>query len=173
MIGVLKGLAETARNWFGSYYDPQRYVTISYPEQKLPQVERVRNFPFLIYDKDPESGTRCVACQICEKECPPQCILIVPERDENGKLTKRPKIFDIDISVCMSCRICVDVCPFDAIRMDNNFEISTSNRFEPLIHHKEDLLRSNEYYHTIHPVEASETDARLLAEKQKKGTSGN
>jgi NADH-quinone oxidoreductase subunit I len=29
----------------------------------------------LIYDTDDaEAGLRCVACKICEKECPPQCI---------------------------------------------------------------------------------------------------
>ncbi len=29
-----------------------------------------------------------------------------------------PTRFDIDISVCMSCQICVEVCPFEAIKMD-------------------------------------------------------
>src|SRR2546430_13688220 len=39
-------------------------------------------------------------------------------RSEKGKPKKHPKVFDIDISVCMSCQICVEVCPFDAIKMD-------------------------------------------------------
>ena len=71
-----------------------------------------------------------MACQICEKECPPQCIYIVKDavtrsRTYTGKLQFHPAIFDIDISVCMSCQICVEVCPFDAIKMDTEYELST------------------------------------------------
>ena len=44
-----------------------------------------------------------------------------------------PAVFDIDVSVCMSCQICVEVCPFDAIRMDNEFELSTTDRFGGLL----------------------------------------
>ena len=76
---------------------------------------------------------RCVACQICEKECPPKCIYIVKSADKKpdafGKPQFYPARFDIDISVCMSCQICVEVCPFEAIKMDTEFELSTDDRF--------------------------------------------
>ena len=96
---------------------------MQYPEERVPQKEATRNFPFLVYDGDDwQKGLRCVACQICEKECPPQCIYIIKDTvrkpDFVGKLQFQPKVFDIDISVCMSCQICVEVCPFDAIKMD-------------------------------------------------------
>jgi NADH-quinone oxidoreductase subunit I len=159
--GIMKGLVETARNFAGSYVDPARLTTVQYPEETLPPKENARNFPFLVYDGDPEKGLRCVACTICEKECPPQCIYIVAERDAKGKLLKRPKVFDLDISVCMSCQICVEVCPFDAIKMDTKFDLSRPGRFEPLLLHKADLARPNEYYRQIHPTEATEVDARL------------
>src|SRR5689334_144964 len=72
--GIIKGLAETARNFFGSYVSKERLTTVQYPEQRLPQIEATRNFPFLVFDgTDPEAGLRCVSCQICEKECPPKC----------------------------------------------------------------------------------------------------
>jgi NADH-quinone oxidoreductase subunit I len=108
-----------------------------------------------------------VACKICEKECPPQCIYIVQDRDPRGKPLKFPRIFDIDLSVCMSCQICVEVCPFDAIKMNTEFELSTEDRFGGLILRREDLAKSNEYYLEIHPTEAAETDARLAAENAK------
>ncbi|MEY4006142.1 MAG: hypothetical protein RLZZ221_2238, partial [Verrucomicrobiota bacterium] len=129
--GLLQGLAVTAKNLAGSFQDPARYVTTEYPEQRTKLPENYRNFPFLVHDDpaDPDGTLRCVACQICEKECPPQCIYIVMERDEKGKALKRPKVFDIDISVCMSCQICVEVCPFDAIKMDQEYEIATRDRF--------------------------------------------
>jgi NADH-quinone oxidoreductase subunit I len=165
--GIIKGLVETARNFVGSYRDPERFVTIQYPEEKRSTKENNRNFPFLVFDgDDPEKGLRCVSCKICEKECPPQCIYIVPERDARGKPQKHPKVFDIDVSVCMSCQICVEVCPFDAIKMDQEFELSNANRFAGLLLHKEHLAKSNAYYHKLHPTEAKTVDAQLALERQ-------
>jgi NADH-quinone oxidoreductase subunit I len=170
--GILKGLRETARNFVGSYTDKDRMVTVEYPEERLPLKEATRNFPFLVFDgDDPAAGLRCVACQICEKECPPQCIYIIKDTvkkpDYVGKMQVQPKVFDIDISVCMSCQICVEVCPFEAIKMDNEYELSTSDRFDGLLLKKDDLWKSNEYYHQIHPTEATEVDRRLAEEKAK------
>jgi NADH-quinone oxidoreductase subunit I len=174
MLGeaILKGLAVTAKNFALSYVSPQRLVTIQYPEERQPLPEATRQFPFLVYDgEDPHAGLRCVACQICEKECPPQCIYIVKSKDKKpdhtGKPQFYPAIFDIDLSVCMSCQICVEVCPFDAIKMDTEFELSTTDRFHGLLFHKEQLAKSNAYYHKIHPTEAAAADARLAAEQAK------
>src|SRR5207249_1450580 len=170
--GVLKGMAVTARNFVGSYFEKDRLITVQYPEERSPLPENYRNFPFLIYDtEDAEAGLRCVACKICEKECPPQCIYITKSEDKKpdyvGKAQFYPAVFDIDISVCMSCQICVEVCPFDAIKMDTEFELSNTDRFGGLLFDKHRLARSNEYYHRIHPTEAAEVDSHLAAEKAK------
>ena len=165
-------MAETARNFLGSYVEEDRLTTVQYPEERVPQKEAARNFPFLVYDgADAQKGLRCVACQICEKECPPQCIYIVKDTakkpDYVGKMQLQPKVFDIDISVCMSCQICVEVCPFDAIKMDVEYELSTADRFGKLLLDKPALSKPNEYYRKIHPSESAEVDARLAAEKAK------
>jgi NADH-quinone oxidoreductase subunit I len=166
--GILKGMAVTARNFVGSYFDKERLITVQYPEERDQLPENYRNFPFLVYDDDdPHAGLRCVACKICEKECPPQCIYIVKSEDKKpdymGKPQFYPKIFDIDISVCMSCQICVEVCPFEAIKMDKDFELSTRERFDALLMRKDDLAKSNDYYRRISPSDASEVDAKLAA----------
>jgi len=170
--GILKGLTETARNFAGSFVSAERLTTVQYPEQRIPTAEAARVFPFLVYDgTDWEAGMRCVACQICEKECPPKCIYIEKSKDKKpdfvGKMQIYPAKFDIDVSVCMSCQICVEVCPFEAIKMDTEFELSTTDRFGGLLYDRKQLSRSNEYYHEIHPTEAAEVDARLAEEKAK------
>ena len=170
--GILKGLAETARNFAGSFVSAERLTTVEYPEQRIAPIEATRDFPFLVYDgTDPEAGLRCVACQICEKECPPKCIYIVKSTDKKPDYVGKPQIyparFDIDISVCMSCQICVEVCPFEAIKMDTAFELATTDRFGGLLYDKKELAKSNEHYHAIHPTEAAEVDARLAEEKAK------
>ncbi|WP_109484579.1 4Fe-4S dicluster domain-containing protein [Occallatibacter savannae] len=170
--GILKGLAETAKNFAGSFVSKERMTTVEYPEERLPLPEAARNFPFLVYDGDDwEKGLRCVACQICEKECPPKCIYIEKSKDKKPDYVGKPQIypakFDIDISVCMSCQICVEVCPFEAIKMNTEFELATDDRFGGLLLDRKQLARSNEYYHEIHPTEASEVDARLAEEKAK------
>lgn len=168
-LGLLKGMAITARNFIGSYYDPARLETVSYPEQKMTLPENSRNFPFLVYDgDDPEAGLRCVACRICEKECPPKVISIVQATDENGKAMKQPEVFDIDTNACMSCQICVEVCPFDAIKMDSAYEYAEIEHFHSLIHHKNHLAKPNSYYQAIKPTEAAEVDERLEAERARK-----
>jgi NADH-quinone oxidoreductase subunit I len=170
--GILKGLAETAKNFAGSFVSKERLTTVEYPEERLPLPEAARNFPFLVYDgADWEKGMRCVACQICEKECPPKCIYIEKSKDKKPDFIGKPQIyparFDIDISVCMSCQICVEVCPFEAIKMDTEYELSTDDRFGGLLLDRHQLAKSNEYYHKIHPTEATEVDARLAEDKAK------
>jgi NADH-quinone oxidoreductase subunit I len=174
MLGeaIIKGMAVTAKNFVGSYVSEERLPTVQYPEERQPLPEATRQFPFLVYDGDDwQKGMRCVACQICEKECPPKCIYIVKSKDKKPDYIGKPQIypatFDIDLSVCMSCQICVEVCPFEAIKMDTEFELSTTDRFGGLLVNRQQLAKSNSYYQKIHPTEAAEVDSRLAAEKVK------
>ena len=170
--GLLKGLKVTAKNFVGSFHDPARLTTVEYPEQKTKLPENYRNFPFLVSEaaEDPMGTLRCVACQICEKECPPQCIYIEKSKDKKpdavGKMQVYPTVFDIDTSVCMSCQICVEVCPFEAIKMDQVFEIATADRFTGLLLDRDQLAKPNSYYHEIHPTDAAAVDSRLAAERE-------
>ena len=173
MLGeqIMRGMAVTAKNFFGSYVSKNRLTTVQYPEERLSQKANTRQFPMLVFDGDPDKGLRCVACTICEKECPPQCIYIVKSKDKKpdykGQPQLYPAVFDIDVSVCMSCSICVEVCPFESIKMNTEFELSTDDRFEGLLFHKDKLSKSNEYYHQLHPADARDSDAVLAAENAK------
>lgn len=174
MLGeqIIKGMAVTAKNFFGSYVSKERLTTVQYPEERLVPKENTRQFPFLVYDGDDwDKGLRCVACLICEKECPPKCIYIVKSKDKKPDYKGQPQLypvtFDIDISVCMSCQICVEVCPFESIKMDTEFELSTDDRFGGLLFSKNKLAKSNEHYRKIHPQDAADSDAVIAAEKAK------
>ena len=187
-LGVLKGMGVTLKTFLETYpwgrgllralrLPPTNgLVTIQYPDVKQQHAERFRYFPFLVYDRTPDD-LRCVACKICEQECPPQCIHIVgPAKDAQGRPLKAhgrtfPVAFDIDMSICMSCRICVDVCPFDAIEMDNQYELSASDRFESMVYDKAKLLKPADYFQQIKPTEAAEVDARLAAKAKKAAAS--
>ena len=182
--GVLKGMGVTFKTFLETYPWGRALlktlrtpvtnglVTVQYPDVKQQHAERFRYFPFLVYDQTPEN-LRCVACKICEQECPPECIHITgPAKDEQGRPLKAygrtyPVKFDIDVSICMSCRICVDVCPFDAIEMDNQYELSALTRNEPMVFNKQQLLKSAGYFQQIKPTEAATVDQRLNAKKAK------
>jgi NADH-quinone oxidoreductase subunit I len=168
--GILRGFIETGRNFCGSYYDPARLTTVQYPEVKIPSQENARTIPFLVYDgNDPLVGLRCTACTICSQECPAHCIEIVKDTakkaDYVGKMQFHPKVFDIDIAVCMGCGICAEVCPFDSIKMDLVFELSGEIR--TMILNKLALAKSNDYYRKIHPAEAAIVDAARAEEQRK------
>ena len=163
-LGIIKGLIETGRNFVGSYRSAERLTTVQYPEEHLAPVEAARTIPFLVYDgKDAMKGLRCTACTICEAECPPKCIYIVKDTvkkpDYLGKLQNQPRIFDIDISVCMGCGICVEVCPFESIKMDQVFELSGADRFGAMLLHKEQLAKSNDYFGEICPEQTAQINA--------------
>ncbi len=169
--GLVKGLVVTGKNFVQSYYKKERMITVQYPEERAPISPNFRNFPFLVYDGDdptPEGGLRCTSCKICEKSCPPQCIYIELDRDENGKSLKRPKVFDIDYSVCMNCGICAEVCPFESIFMDNEYELSTPDRFGGLLVGLDKLAKPVSYHEKIRPAEAAKIAASRKAAEEKK-----
>jgi len=183
-LGVLKGMGVTLRTFIETYpwgrsllsalgiTQGDGLVTVRYPDVKQQHSERFRYFPFLVYDESPDN-LRCVACKICEQECPPACIHITgPAKDEQGRPKKAngrtfPVEFQIDTSICMSCRICVDVCPFDAIFMDTEYEHAAKDRFKPMVFNKQELLKSADYFRKIHPSEAAVVDQRLAAKAKK------
>jgi NADH-quinone oxidoreductase subunit I len=92
----------------------------------------------------------------------------VLDRDEAGKSLKRPKVFDIDISVCMNCGICAEVCPFDSIYMDGEYELSTNDRFGGLLFGLDRLSKSADYHMKLRPEQATEVMTRRKEEADKK-----
>jgi NADH-quinone oxidoreductase subunit I len=165
---------------FGKRYSPEALpvrqsargrgvFTVQYPKEKLPLPENYRGFPFQVID--PETGkTRCTACGICAKACPPQCIWIVRATDpETGKPKREPAEFTIDASICMSCGFCAEFCPSDAIKMDHDYEIFTYQRGSgEFLWDLERLSKPLAHHAAIHPTAYAAERAELERARQKK-----
>ncbi len=192
--GLLKGLGVTLKHALDTFEDdresvPDRYkgslelgnnrrviqqpidqeglLTIQYPEEKRLLPERFRYIPMLIWDSEKRED-RCTACGICAKVCPPQCIWIVRDSDENGKPVTRCSEFYIDAAVCMSCSFCVEFCPFDAIKMNHDYELAVYDRYPQLVYDMEELTVPLEYYAALWPTQYEEEQARRKEEEEKK-----
>jgi NADH-quinone oxidoreductase subunit I len=141
-------------------------LTIQYPEEKRLPPERFRYIPMLIWDTQ-KGEDKCTACGICAKVCPPQCIWIVRDSDEKGKPVTRPSEFYIDAAVCMSCAFCVEFCPFDAIKMNHDYELAVFDRYPHLVYDMEELTVPVEYYAALWPSQfAQEEEIRLKTEEE-------
>ena len=86
---------------------------------------------------------------------------------ETGKPLKTPGEFYIDTDICMNCGSCAEFCPFDAIKMDHDFELADYDRTEAHIHNLQRLSKPVEYYAKIRPTyRAAEIEAeRAKAER--------
>lgn len=192
--GLLKGLGVTLKHFVDTYKDdldkvPSRYegsielgnnrriinqpidqdglLTIQYPEEKRLLPEAFRYIPMLIWDTQ-RGEDRCTACGICAKVCPPQCIWIVRDSDENGKPITRPSEFYIDAAVCMSCSFCVEFCPFDAIKMNHDYELAVYDRYPQLVYDMAELTVPVEYYAALWPTQYAQEEEKRRKEEEEK-----
>ncbi|MCZ6502362.1 MAG: NADH-quinone oxidoreductase subunit NuoI [Gammaproteobacteria bacterium] len=107
-----------------------KHITMQYPDiEKWQPYSRFRGHHFLL--KDEQGDIKCVACELCAKICPSQCIEVIPYEDENGD--RHPEVFDIDMGRCLYCGLCEDACPVDAIAMGSHFEFSTYSSKDLLV----------------------------------------
>jgi NADH-quinone oxidoreductase subunit I len=78
-----------------------------------------------------------------------------------GRPVPEPEAFFIDIDICMNCGFCAEFCPFDAIKMDHDYELASYDRTTNHIFDKAKLSKEQRYWNYIAPNRASaEADAR-------------
>jgi NADH-quinone oxidoreductase subunit I len=146
---VAKGLALTTRHFFSNFsrhllrsvglkIGKGETVTYQYPEERRPFAKRLRTRHRLTRRDD--GSPRCVACMMCETVCPARCIHIVAMENPDPNIEKMPKIFDIDLGVCVFCGFCVEACPEDAIRMDTGIVELASYTREGMLYRIDQLL---------------------------------
>jgi NADH-quinone oxidoreductase subunit I len=68
----------------------------------------------------------------------------------------------------MNCGFCAEYCPFDAIKMDHDYELSVYDRHAQNVYDKEKLSKPLSYYASIRPANYTrEEAARAEAEAAK------
>lgn len=95
-------------------------VVIQYPHERYDQPERSRWAVEQVFDEQGDS--RCTGCLICQQTCPDHCIRI--EVETLADKTKFIHAWHYDRAACMMCGLCVEACPFGAIRMGHNYELA-------------------------------------------------
>ncbi len=105
-------------------------ITEQYPENRatLEIADRFRAELTLKYD---ESGrTKCIACGICQMNCPNGTIHLTTKMVElpDGKKKRKLDKYMYDLGSCTFCMLCVTTCPQDALEFTNDFEQATFTR---------------------------------------------
>src|SRR5436189_79720 len=110
----------------------QKTVTVQYPEQHLTFAPRYRGIHEFEADK-------CIACDMCAKACPVDCIYIdktAPRKidKKTGKATGGELLrFAIDYSKCLFCALCTEPCPTDCIHMGKLHDLSSYTREDVIV----------------------------------------
>lgn len=124
LASLLKGMGITLREFF------TRKTTEKYPENRatLEMFDRFRGE--LIMPHNERNEHKCVACGICEMNCPNDTIHIESEMitDEEGKKKKVLVRYRYDLGSCLFCQLCVKNCPHGAITFRPTFEHAVFTR---------------------------------------------
>ena len=73
---------------------------------------------------DEENHHHCIACGLCQMNCPNGTIKLTTEmrEDADGKKKKVLVKYEYNLGSCMFCNLCVNACPHNAIEFCNDFE---------------------------------------------------
>jgi NADH-quinone oxidoreductase subunit I len=126
---LLVGMKTTLRIFF------RKKTTECYPENRktLKMFDRFRGELILVHNENNEH--KCIACGICEINCPNGTIHVVSEKvtDAEGKTTRVLKRYEYDLGSCMFCQLCTKTCPHGALAFAPTFEHAVFTRSK-LVH---------------------------------------
>lgn len=124
IVSLLTGMKVTLREFF------TKKTTEEYPENRatLKMYDRFRGTLELVRGENGEH--KCVACGICEMNCPNGTIKIEADlvTDEEGKKRKVLRKYNYDLGCCLFCQLCVVSCPHNALAFSQTFEHAVFRR---------------------------------------------
>ena len=105
-------------------------ITKQYPENRdqLEIPERFRATLSFVYDA--EGNHKCIACGLCQMNCPNGTIHIETKMVDmpDGKKKRKLDKYMYDLGSCTFCQLCVLSCPHGAIEFSNDFEQAVFTR---------------------------------------------
>lgn len=105
-------------------------ITECYPENRdtLQISDRFRAELTLIYDA--EGRHKCIACGICQMNCPNGTINLTTKMVDlpDGKKKRKLDKYMYDLGSCTFCMLCVTTCPQHALEFSNDFEQAVFQR---------------------------------------------
>ncbi len=105
-------------------------ITEQYPENRstLEIADRFRAELTLKYDA--EGRHKCIACGICQMNCPNGTIKLETKMVEmpDGKKKRKLDKYYYDLGSCTFCMLCVTSCPQNALEFSNDFEQAVFER---------------------------------------------
>lgn len=154
---LLKGMQVTGKE----FITPK--ITERYPENRETHhvPARFRAILELIYDE--EGNHKCIACGICERNCPNGTISLTTKMVDTADGKKKRKLdrYQYDLGSCTFCQLCVSSCPQNALRFSNDFEQATFTR-DKLVKKLNYLPEKEE------PAPTPEQLAKIQAEREAK-----
>lgn len=116
-------------------------ITEQYPENRhttLQIADRFRAELTLKYDE--QGHHKCIACGICQMNCPNGTISLKTRMVDlpDGKKKKVLDKYMYDLGSCTFCMLCVTSCPQDALEFSNDFEqaVFTREKLEKQLNYK-------------------------------------
>jgi NADH-quinone oxidoreductase subunit I len=136
MLPILKGLWTTLKSM------AEKPVTFQYPEQKRPTRPRFRGRHALHrYENGLE---KCIGCALCAAACPSDAIFVeAAENTDEERYSpgdRYASTYEINMLRCIFCGFCEDACPTEAIVLEDNYELTFTDR-RSAIYTKEMLIK--------------------------------
>jgi NADH-quinone oxidoreductase subunit I len=126
--------------------------TLLYPFEKPEIEERFRGTPsvYQYLGESDEKDRACMACGICAKTCPVNCISVVRNKEKGAPI--KVAEWTIDLTKCMFCGLCTEVCPTNALTMSHDYENAEYSK-DALIYDMEHVARRPLVTRTVEAAE--------------------
>jgi NADH-quinone oxidoreductase subunit I len=132
-------------------------ITVHYPRKTVDNLDTYRGHVELVAKEDDPFTPKCIACLLCTRLCPSQCLEVVVKESKgesggNGKAVEgqsetgqaAPKVkkdapakeakkkeveaFHLNYSLCSLCGTCVEKCPVGSLRFSRNVYLAGYTR---------------------------------------------